>query len=77
MITAYYAKDPAVEKWRDDPAIKEYFARAKRYFDGADSAGGGASVHWAIVEMATCPEDLVLPERVLRLAGPGATKTGR
>ena len=34
MISAYYAKDPVVEKWRDDPAIKEYFAWAKRYYNG-------------------------------------------
>ena len=26
MISAYYAKDPSQKRWRDDPAIVEYFA---------------------------------------------------
>ncbi len=34
MITAYYAKDPSVQRFRDDPAIKEYFTWAKKYFSG-------------------------------------------
>ena len=39
MISAYYAKDPLVGRWRDDPAIKEYFAWAKQYYVGDPEDG--------------------------------------
>ena len=39
MISAYYAKDPSQKRWRDDPAIKEYFAWAKQYYVGDPEDG--------------------------------------
>ena len=39
MITAYYAKDPSQERWRQDPAIKEYFEWAKKYYAGDPEEG--------------------------------------
>jgi ABC-type branched-subunit amino acid transport system substrate-binding protein len=39
LITAYYAKDHLSEQWRDDQAIKDYYAWAKQYFEGDASDG--------------------------------------
>lgn len=49
MITAYYAKDPAVERFRNDPAIKEYFAWAKKYYDG-DAYDGIATYGYQVAQ---------------------------
>ena len=39
MISAYYAKDPSIGRWREDPAIKEYFEWAKKYYTGDPEDG--------------------------------------
>ncbi len=64
MITAYYAKDQMAEAWKNDPAIKDYFAWAKQYYDG-DATDGIVAFGYQLAQAL---------EYVLRKAGNDLTR---
>jgi branched-chain amino acid transport system substrate-binding protein len=64
LITAYYAKDHLSDQWRDDQAIKDYYAWAKQYYDG-DATDGIVTFGYQLAQAL---------EYVLRKAGGDLTR---
>jgi branched-chain amino acid transport system substrate-binding protein len=71
MISAYYAKDPTQTQWKDDPAIKDYYAWARNYFDGdADDgiAAYGYQLAQALEHVLRACGDNLSRENVMKVA---------
>lgn len=64
MISAYYAKDPSMSRFRDDPAVKAYFAWARTYYEG-DAEDGIATYGYQVAQAL---------EHVLRRCGDNLTR---
>lgn len=70
-ITAYYAKDPAQQRWRDDSAVKDYLAWAKKYYAG-DPEDGIAAYGYQVAQalehvLRNCGDNLSR-ENVMKVA---------
>lgn len=50
MISAYYAKDPTFPSFRNDAAVKEYFAWAAKYYTG-DAEDGIATYGYQVAQV--------------------------
>ena len=62
LFSAYYAKAPDDPRWKNDPAMQEYFAWAKRYYDG-DPNDGIANYGYQVAQaleyvLRKCSDDL-------------------
>ena len=71
MITAYYAKDPTIARWQNDPAVRDYWEWAKKYYDG-DPTNGLATFGYQVAQvmeyiLRQCGDDLTR-ENVMRVA---------
>jgi branched-chain amino acid transport system substrate-binding protein len=71
MITAYYAKDPNSTRFKGDPAIKQYFEWAKKYYP-LDATDGIAAYGYQMAQvleyvLKKCGDDLTR-ENVMRVA---------
>jgi branched-chain amino acid transport system substrate-binding protein len=71
MITAYYAKDPTISRWQNDPAVRDYWAWAKKYYAG-DPTDGIATYGYQVAQvmeyiLRKCGDDLTR-ENVMRVA---------
>ena len=71
MITAYYAKDPTIARWQDDPAVLDYWAWGKKYYD-SDPTNGIATYGYQVAQvmeyiLRQCGNDLTR-ENVMRIA---------
>jgi branched-chain amino acid transport system substrate-binding protein len=71
MITAYYAKDPTISRWKQDPAVREYWAWAGKYYDG-NATDGVATYGYQVAQameyiLRKCGNDLTR-ENVMQVA---------
>jgi len=71
LITAYYAKDPVISKWKNDSAVRDYYAWAKKYYDG-NANDGIAAYGYQVAQvmeyiLRRCGDDLTR-ENVMRVA---------
>ena len=71
MITAYYAKDPTIARWQNDPAVRDYGVWAKKYYDG-DPTNGLATYGYQVAQvmeyiLRQCGDDLTR-ENAMRVA---------
>jgi ABC-type branched-subunit amino acid transport system substrate-binding protein len=71
MITAYYAKDPTIARWKDDPAVRDYWTWARKYYDG-NATDGVATYGYQVAQvmeyiLRKCGDDLSR-ENVMRVA---------
>lgn len=71
MITAYYAKDTNSPRYKDDPAVKQYFEWAKKYYP-LDATDGIAAYGYQMAQvleyvLRKCGDDLTR-ENVMRVA---------
>jgi branched-chain amino acid transport system substrate-binding protein len=71
LISSAVAKDPADPQWRDDPAMKDYLAWAKRWYSGDanawDSVVGYSKAQLLVHILKQCGDDLTR-ENLLRQA---------
>jgi len=71
LMSAYYAKIVDAPRWKDDPAVKAYYAWAKQYYDG-DAYDGIANYGYQVAQaleyvLRRCGDDLTR-ENVMRVA---------
>ena len=71
MITAYYAKDPTIARWQNDPAVRDYWNWARKYYDG-DPTNGLAAYGYQVAQvmeyiLKQCGDDLTR-KNVMRVA---------
>jgi branched-chain amino acid transport system substrate-binding protein len=71
LMSAYYAKIIDAPGWKDDPAVKAYYAWAKQYYDG-DAYDGIANYGYQVAQaleyvLRRCGDDLTR-ENVMRVA---------
>jgi branched-chain amino acid transport system substrate-binding protein len=72
FITAYYGKSPEFPSMRSDPAMKEYFAWANRWFPEGDAEDGIVTYGYQVAQaleyvLRSCGDNL-LRENVMRVA---------
>jgi branched-chain amino acid transport system substrate-binding protein len=72
VISTHYLKDPGDPRWKDDPAMKEYFAFMKKYFADGDAldilnARGYTMAQLMAQVLRQCGDDLSR-ENVMRQA---------
>lgn len=72
FITAYYGKSPEIPSTRNSPAMKAYFAWAKRWFPDGDAEDGIVTYGYQVAQalhyvLRACGDDLTR-ENVMRVA---------
>jgi branched-chain amino acid transport system substrate-binding protein len=72
LITAYYGKAPEIRGMRDDPAVKDYFAWAKKWYPSGNAQDGIVNYGYQAAQaleyvLRRCDDDLTR-ENVMRVA---------